>query len=111
MKKIKKERKSKVAKNQTKVFVTWFLLIVYYFMARFILGINYLLIFGFIILLFLLKVSLEKIALIFLSIAVIAYIFSLDVECQQDMSLVYIFIILAVIKYSYLFIRDRKNEI
>lgn len=84
----------------------WYMFVPYYFLLRFIFGIEYSLIYGFCIILIIFRISFEYIALIFFIIAMIVYVLGSNVEANHYFSFVYGFITLSVLKYFYLLARE-----
>lgn len=82
-------------------------LVGYYFLIRTFFGLNYLFIYGFIAILVLLRISSEKIAMIFFSLCMVAYIFGKDIEANHYLSFVYAFLFISLIKYLFGIFRDR----
>jgi hypothetical protein len=81
-----------------------------YFILRFIFGPTIFLIYTLTILFFLLRYSFEKIAFIFLFLAIVTYLFGLDAEANRHMSFVYVFLIIVVLKYLWIEIAQLRRR-
>ncbi|MFH1827594.1 MAG: hypothetical protein ABH812_04205 [bacterium] len=95
----------KFSKLKDSFWFSWYFLIFYYFLLRAIFGIEYLLIYSFVIFLIAIRLSFEKIALIFFIISLISYIFATVTEANHYMSFVYGFLVLSVLKNLYLVLK------
>lgn len=84
------------------------LVVLSYFVLRLTLGLSKYLIFGYAFLLLALGIPIETISLVFFLMALVAYIFGGWLEANHYFSYVYIGLILTVIKYFYLALKDRK---
>jgi|SRR3989344_737674 len=91
-------------KNQ--FWFSWYLLILYYFILRAIFGIDYFVIYSFSIFMIILRLEFEKIALIFFTISMMAYIFATPTEANHYMSFVFGFLLLSVLKHFYFVFKE-----
>lgn len=85
----------------------WPFFVFYYFLLRTVFGLDYIVIYGFALILIFLKISFEYIALVFFLISMIVYLFSFTVEANHYFSFVYGFIALSLLKYFYFMIKER----
>lgn len=90
--------------------VCWPLFIIGYFVLRQIFGLEYIVIWGFVLTLIFLGISFERITLIFFIIALIVYLSGLDVEANHYFSFVYGFLVLSLLRHFYLIIKKRFFE-
>ena len=97
-------------KRNRKLLLSLPMLTGYFLLARFAVGVHYGLIYAFIAGLFLLRVSFEKIALIFLSLCIVTYIFGRDTEANHYLSFVFGFLFLTLLKYLYVIVRERFSK-
>jgi hypothetical protein len=82
-----------------------------YLILRIILGPSTFLIYVLIGALFLFRYSFEKIAFIFIFLCIITYLFGLEAEANRYMSFVYIFFVVAVLKYICVeILKSKKDE-
>ena len=86
------------------------ILVAAYFVLRFTFGLSKNVIYGYILFLLGLGVTVETVSLVFFIIALIVYIFGGWVEANNYFSYIYIGLILVVVKYFYLEIRERKKH-
>lgn len=94
--------------NKYRKFLNWYNMVLYFLIVRLATDISYGLIYGFILVLFLLRIKLEKIPLIFLSIAVVIYALGKPVEANHYISFVYAFLGLLFLKYFFQLIRREE---
>lgn len=85
----------------------WPNFIAYYFLLRVIFGLEYSVIYSFTIFMVVIRLSFEKIALIFFSISLIVYLFGFTTEANHYFSFVYGFLVLSLFKYFYFLIKER----
>jgi hypothetical protein len=90
--------------------LSWPLLIVYYLLIRIFTGVNYPLIYGFILLLLVLKTPLEKIALTFFILCIVVYVFGANTEANHYLSFVYGFTFLYLLKNLYNILKQRIHK-
>jgi len=81
------------------VLLSWPFLVIYYLIFRMFTGLSYGIIYGFILLLLLFRVSFEKLALIFLLMGMVVYLFGRDTEANHYLSFFYGFLFLVMIKH------------
>ena len=96
--------------NKHSLALNWPFLIIYYFIVRMLIGVSYVAIYGFIAILLFLRISFERIALIFFLISIIAYISGRDVEANHYLSFVYGFLFLYLLKNLYLLFKHRLTN-
>lgn len=83
------------------LYARWPFLILYYEMVRAILGLSYAVIYGFIAVMFLLRVKIENMLLVFFGITIISYVFGQEVEANHYMSFVFGFMVLLLLTRAY----------
>lgn len=79
----------------------WSILIVGYFLIRMIFGLSYGLIYGYIALLFFLKIKVENMLLLFFSFTLITYVTGQEVEANHYMSFVFGFMVLTLAMHAW----------
>lgn len=77
----------------------WPVLLAVYGLLRVIFGLNYVVIYGFILLLFALRVQLEHMLIVFFSLAIVLYVLGQDVEANHAMSFVFGFMVLILVRH------------
>lgn len=90
--------------------LTWPVLLAVYALLRFLFGVSYGLIYGFLIVLFMLKVRIEQILLMFFFLSVGLYVFGQDVEANHMMSFVFALIILTLGMHVYASVHVKKSK-
>lgn len=92
----KNYRKLFSTKNRNSLWMSWPYLVVYYFVARQIIGLQYGLIYFFILFLLVARVRFITISLIFFTISAIVYILGQQQEANNYMSFVFGFLLLSI---------------
>lgn len=92
------------------IFLSTPFLIAYYFVARQLFGLDYSVIYGFVIVLLILRLSFELIALLFLIISLIVYVMGGRVEANHYFSFVYGLLFLSFIKHAYNLVKERISK-
>lgn len=97
-------------KNRHTLLLSLPLLIIYFLTVRFFSGGTYAGIYAFIVVLLVLRYSFEKIALTFLVLCIVVYVFGQDTEANHYLSFVYGFLFFSLIKYLYIIILERFKK-
>jgi hypothetical protein len=96
--------------NNNQNLYRWYMFILYYFLLKFFFGIEYYIIYIFVIALIIFGISFEYGALTFFLISMIVYIFGLPVEANHYMSFVYGFMVLSLFKNFYIIFKERFKQ-
>lgn len=96
----------KFPKLKESIWFSWYFLILYYFILRAIFGIEYFVIYAFAFFLVIIRIEFEKIALIFFTISMIAFILATPTEANHYMSFVFGFLVLSVLEHLYFALKE-----
>lgn len=86
----------------------WYFIILYYLILRAIFGPKNFIIYSLIIFMLVIRLSFEKMALIFLLISIISYILFTVTEANNYMSFVFVFLILYIFEFFYYLLKEKS---
>ncbi len=104
------EIQKKIDYSPFRIFLTTPFLLIYFLIARKIFGLHSILVIFLILLLLVMRSTVEKIAFTFFFLSVLVYLVGTGVEANYYMSFVYGFICLSVLKYAYIIFVGRLKK-
>jgi len=90
------------------IFLTFPFLMIYFLAARQLFGLHSIFVILLVIMLFVARYSVEAITFVFFFLAILTYIIGPDVEANYYMSFVYSFLVLSILKYTYVIITEKS---